>query len=96
MKQNCHSLVSNKGVAMIEENNQIQEVCDLCGLPTEPFEQRSHLRCLSDEKIRSDIQSLVITDDCVLGFASPANLAAPTISYYGTSSHESVCAYRMD
>lgn len=43
-----------------------EELCDLCGLSSAPFEQGTHLHCLMDENIRADIQYLSEPPDSVL------------------------------
>jgi hypothetical protein len=51
------------------------ETCHLCGLPTDPSEQRVHQHCMSDENIRFDIESIMCNaDDLVLYSPIPQQL----------------------
>jgi hypothetical protein len=42
------------------------ETCQLCGQPTQPFEQGHHQHCLADENIRADIESYINGDDLMI------------------------------
>jgi hypothetical protein len=42
-----------------EKDMNTENRCLLCGEPTDPFEKQRHQRCLTDENIMSDIQSIV-------------------------------------
>lgn len=52
----------------------LTETCHLCGLPTEQSEQRIHQHCMSDENMRSDMESNINCADPVLYSPIPHQL----------------------